>query len=263
VSASRALLLVVAVTLTSPALAADVVVYAAGSLRAPLTEVAREFERATGSAVTLTFGASGLLRDRINSGEHVDLFASANMEHPQSLAALGWTPKVERFARNQMCILAAPNVDVTTETALATMLDPRVKIGTSTPKADPSGDYAWEVFRKADRVEAGAYATLSAKARQLTGGPQSPQPPSDRNVYGSLVANGDADIFLTYCTNAEQARQEIPAMRVIKLPAALGVGADYGVAVRHDALAPAREFAAYLRSADGFKRLASYGFDPP
>jgi ABC-type molybdate transport system substrate-binding protein len=248
--------------LTPPALAADVVVYAAGSLRAPLTDLAREFERATGNTVTLTFGASGLLRDRINSGERVDVFASANMEHPQSLAALGWTPKGERFARNKMCMLAASNVDVTTETALATMLDPRVKIGTSTPKADPSGDYAWEVFRKADGVEAGAFATLSAKARQLTGGPQSP-PPSGRNVYGSLVATGDADIFLTYCTNAEQARQEMPAMQVIKLPAAPGVGADYGVAVRHDASMPARDFAAYLRSADGFKRLASYGFDLP
>jgi ABC-type molybdate transport system substrate-binding protein len=255
--------LVVASTLTSPVFAADVVVYAAGSLRVPLTEVAREFERATGNTVTLTFGASGLLRDRINSGERVDVFASANMEHPQSLAALGWTPKVERFARNKMCLLAAPNIELTTETALVTMLNPRVKVGTSTPKADPSGDYAWEVFRKANRVEAGAFATLSAKARQLTGGPQSPPPPSDRNVYGSLVANGDADIFLTYCTNAEQARQEMPAMRVIKLPAALGVGADYGVAVRHDASMPARDFAAYLRSADGFKRLASYGFDPP
>jgi molybdenum ABC transporter molybdate-binding protein len=106
-------------------------VYAAGSLRAPLTDLAREFESATGNSVTLTFGASGLLRDRIDSGERVDVFASANMEHPQSLATLGWASRVERFARNRMCVLAAPNIEITTETALTTMLDPRVKVGTS------------------------------------------------------------------------------------------------------------------------------------
>jgi ABC-type molybdate transport system substrate-binding protein len=34
----------------------------------------------------LTFGASGLLKDRIQAGERADVFASANMEHPQALA---------------------------------------------------------------------------------------------------------------------------------------------------------------------------------
>jgi molybdate transport system substrate-binding protein len=32
------------------------------------------------------------------------------------------------------------------------MLDRGVKLGTSTPKADPSGDYAFEVFRKGHRA---------------------------------------------------------------------------------------------------------------
>ena len=36
--------------------------YAAGSLRDALTEVARQFEAQTGQTVGLTFGASGLLR---------------------------------------------------------------------------------------------------------------------------------------------------------------------------------------------------------
>ena len=49
------------------------------------------------------------------------------------------------------------------------MLEKNVKVGTSTPKADPSGDYAFEVFRKADAVKAGAQAELEKKALQLTG----------------------------------------------------------------------------------------------
>ena len=54
-----------------------------------------------------------------------------------------------------------------------------------------------------------------------------------------------------------------PGRRVVKLPAVLEVGADYGMAVRPDASQPAHEFAAYVRSADGIHALISFGFDPP
>ena len=56
--------------------------------------------------------------------------------------------------------------------------DRDLKLGTSTPRADPSGDYAWEVFRKADAIRPGAFATLSHKALQLTGAPSSVTAPS-------------------------------------------------------------------------------------
>jgi ABC-type molybdate transport system substrate-binding protein len=39
-----------------------------------------------------------------------------------------------------------------------------VKLGTSTPLADPSGDYAWEVFRKADALRPGAFSKLEQKS---------------------------------------------------------------------------------------------------
>ncbi len=111
------------------------------------------------------------------------------------------------------------------------MLDARVKLGTSTPKADPSGDYAWQVFEKAERLKTGAYAVLNGKALKLTGGPDSPPPPKDRSVYGKLVAERTADIFLTYCTNAVLARKEESSLQIVALPEALAVGADYGLTV--------------------------------
>ena len=261
VSATTAML--IGALAATAARAADVLVFAAGSLRAPLTEIARAFEQQSGAKVALTFGASGLLRDRIGSGEHADVFASANMEHPRGLVAFGWAPKVERFARNAMCVLAAPGVNISSDTALRTLLDPVVSVGTSTPKADPSGDYAWEVFRKADALRPGAYVTLTAKARQLTGGPQSPPPPDDRNVYAALIANGAADVFVTYCTNAALARNEQPSLQLVKLPAPLNVSADYGLAVRSEGPPAAREFAAFVLGPEGRRLLASFGFDPP
>ena len=250
-------------TLASTANADEVVVFSAGSLRAPLTDIAAAFESQTGNKTRLTFGASGLLRDRIGSGEHADVFASANMEHPRGLAAFGWTSSVDRFARNTMCVLARPGLDITPANVLATLLDRAISVGTSTPKADPSGDYAWDVFRKADVVRPGAFATLTAKAWQLTGGPQSPPPPPDRNVYAMHVTSGAVDVFVTYCTNAALARREQPALKAVKLPPALNVAADYGMSVRHDASPAARAYAAFMLGPPGQRILAAYGFDPP
>lgn len=172
----------------SPSLgrAADAVLLrAAGSLRSPLTEVARAFEAAGGAPVTMKFGASGLLRDEIAGRVKAEVFASANMEHPRSLAEAKRSGPVVLFARNRLCALARPGLEVTTANVIDRMLDPQIKLGTSTPKADPSGDYSWKVFRGIDNLRAGSLTTLEVKALQLTGGPTSPKPPLRINAAQS------------------------------------------------------------------------------
>jgi molybdate transport system substrate-binding protein len=69
------------------------------------------------------------------------------MEHPQALHDEKKSGPVFRFARNKLCALVRPGLVVDSATLLDRMLDPDLKLGTSTPKADPSGDYAFEVFR--------------------------------------------------------------------------------------------------------------------
>jgi ABC-type molybdate transport system substrate-binding protein len=98
---------------------------------------------------------------------------------------------------------------------------------------------------------------------QLTGGPNSPAPPKDRSVYGLLVAEGQADIFLTYCTNAVVAQRENAGQQIVALPEALAVGADYGLTVINGASANAGRFAAYILGADGQAILKKHGFAPP
>ena len=70
-------------------------------------------------------------------------------------------------------------------------------------------------------------------------------------------------MFLTYCTNAELARQENPQLRVVRLPADLVVAADYGIATRKDAATGATAFVDYLRGPVCRRVFAAYGFDPP
>jgi len=247
-----------------PQSGAELRVFAAGSLRAALTEVAQAFERSDpGVRVHFTFGASGLLRDRIAGGERADVFASANMTHPQALASAGKTGPVQRFARNSMCALVAPSVDVTPATLVDRLLDPAVKLGTSTPKADPSGDYAWMVFERIEQQgRQGAFKQLADKAMQLTGGPTSPPPPPGRSVYGELVAQGRADVFVTYCTNAVAAVTEQPQLRSIAIPEAINVRSDYGLAVAKGAPAEADRFAAFVVSGGGQAILVRHGFLP-
>jgi len=237
--------------------------YAAGSLRAALLEVGGAFERDAGIKILGQFGPSGLLRDRIAKGERAEVFASANMEHPQSLARDGRAAPVVLFARNRLCALASPRARVTTANLLERMLDPGVKLGISTPKADPSGDYAWALFERAEKIRPGAFDALSGKALKLTGGPDSPPPPKDRSQYGALVADGAADVFLTYCTNALAARKENAALEVVQVPENLAVGAEYGLTVIRGASDGAARFALFILSTEGQGILVGYGFAAP
>lgn len=250
--------------MTAPALAQEtVLLHAAGSLRGALTEMAKDFEAAGYGKVQAKFGPSGLLKDEIAGGAKAEVFASANMEHPEALARAKRSGAVVLFARNRLCALVRPGLEVTPASLLGRMRDPQVKLGTSTPKADPSGDYAWELFRRAEKIAPGALAELEKKALQLTGGPSSPPPPQGRSIYGELVAQGAADIFLTYCTNALAAQRENPAQQIVQLPDALAVGADYGMAVINDASVPAYRFALFILSTEGQRTLAKHGFAAP
>jgi ABC-type molybdate transport system substrate-binding protein len=254
----------VLVSMSAPTAAEELVLlHAAGSLRSALTDLAKGFEAATGAKVQAKFGASGLLKDEIAGGAKAEVFASANMDHPQALALAKRSGPVVLFARNKLCALVGPGLAVEPTSLLDRMLDPQVKLGTSTPHADPSGDYAWEVFRRADKIKPGAYALLDKKALQLTGGPSSPPPPPNRTIYGTLIAQGAADIFLTYCTNALAAQKENPGQQIVALPDALAVGADYGLTVMNDASAPAYKFALFILSTEGQRTLASHGFAAP
>jgi ABC-type molybdate transport system substrate-binding protein len=260
----RLRLAALALAAAMPAAAEEAVkVYAAGSLSAALRAAGGLYSSTHPAAVVnFEFGPSGILKDRLAAGEKADLFASANMDHPEALARAGKAGQVRLFARNKLCALTHPETHATTANLLDRMLDPKVKLGTSTPKADPAGDYALLVFERADKVKPGANAALTAKALQLTGGPNALPVPKDRNAYGVMVAERRADIFITYCTGAVLARKEEPALEIVALPESLAVGADYGMTLLANASPAAIRFSTFLLSPAGQGVLARYGFSP-
>ena len=237
--------------------------YAAGSLRAALSEVVQAFEgQNPGMArIETTFGASGLLRERIEKEKVAHVFASADLGHPARLADAGLADSnVAVFARNQLCALARHDLKLTPATLLDVMLDPAVRVGTSTPKADPSGDYAFALFAKAEAFKPGARAVLEGKALQLTGGPASEKAPASKNQYAWVMENGKADIFLTYCTNAVLAKKDLPVLQIVQIAPELNVSAEYGLIVLKDAPASANKLAQFILGENGQAILVKHGF---
>ena len=257
--------LAAALTILAPAAHAEdgmVRLHAAGSLKPALTEIAQDFTAAYGIRVDPAWGSSGLLRQRLERGEASDVYASADMANPLALAKAGKAAPVVMFTRNRLCALARPGLPVTTDTVLDAMLAPEIKLATSTPGNDPAGDYAMQVFARAETLRPGAARTLEAKALRLVGSGNDAQPPAGRNAYGWRLTEGQADIFLAYCTAGIEAAAQSPGITVVELPPGLSVGAEYGLTALQSAdPRVALPFISYILSAPGQAVLARYGFD--
>jgi molybdate transport system substrate-binding protein len=238
-------------------------VFAAGSLSGVMVAVGAAVARDYGITITLTSGGSGTLRERIEKGEPVDLFASANMDHPLALTKQRLSGPTVLFTRNSLCAYSRPDVRATRDTLLERMLEPSVKLATSTPGADPAGDYAWKLFHKAEAVRKGASARLERKAQQVMGGPTPSSPvavPAGRNLAGFLLESRAADIVLLYCSGATAVRQDLPGAVIVEPPPALAVAADYGLTVMKNAPAAAGVVAAFIQSPEGQRILTEAGF---
>lgn len=262
------LILILASLMMSPALHAGglsiVHVFAAGSLRAAFNEIGIAFQSATGIRLENSFGPSGALRDRIEKGEQPDLFASADIANPTALSRAGKAGPVILFARNQLCALVRPGLAATSDSLLSVLIDPQIKLGTSTPKADPLGDYTWAMFAKADSIIPGSRATLEAKARKLSGSPGSPPlPASVKNLFAWHLREGHADVFIEYCSAGADFKKDMPNGEVVNLPVGLATGADYGLTVLPTKNENAAALVFFILSQNGQTILTRNGFQAP
>lgn len=237
--------------------------YAAGSMGGTLSAIAKQYTADSGQKINLVTGPAGLLLEKIEGNARADIYISANMAHPQRLTAEGKAAPTVVFARNRVCVAARPDVGLTSDNLLDKLLDPAVKIGTSTPKADPGGDYAWMLFAKAGTVHPGATKILEDKAQQLVGGRVTPDVPAGRNPVKYFMETRRVDVFIGYCSSHETTPDT--SVTQVELPPNLAISADYGMTVldgpqnksAHDA---AYRFALYLMSPQAQAILPRYGF---
>jgi molybdate transport system substrate-binding protein len=236
-------------------------IYAAGSLTAAFTDMVKAFGTSEGDIATPLFGPSGVLREKIEHGDHVDLFASADMDQPRALSRSRNGLPVVMFTRNRLCVLARADLGLTSDNLLDMLLKPSIRLATSTPGADPGGDYAWAVFARAEAIRPGAQAALQAKALKLVGGSNTaPLVPGRGAVQGIFLSNG-ADAMLGYCSSSEGVMQEVQGLVNVPLPPELTVGPAYGLVVLSEHRLAA-QFALFVLSERGQTILRQHGFDP-
>jgi molybdate transport system substrate-binding protein len=235
---------------------------AAGSLREVVGELGQHYKQATSVVVTADFGPSGVLRERIEKGEKADLLASADMGHPLKLLADGRASRVDMFTRNALCAFATPKTGLTTANFIDRLLDPAVKLGTSTPKADPAGDYTWLMFHKIDALHAGAYATLDAKAQQIVGGPTNNAPVDGKDPAAAALLAGKIDVMIGYCSGTKRMQSQVADAQMVAIPKEVAAGPEYGLAILKGADPRSEDLALYMLSPEGQQIFAQFGFAP-
>ncbi len=247
--------------LQAPARADDLVVYGAGSLREAIGQIATEFGQVHGIAVATQFGPSGRMRERIEKGERVDLFTSADVGHARKLVEDGRASVMAVFVRNTVCVLSPAKFGATTETVLDKLLAPGIRVGISPPKVDPLGDYTVRLFEMIERMRPGSAAALQAHAVVLDNPPGSP-PPKFGDIDADAVLDGQVDASIVYCSGRNRYARFLPGATLVQLPPDLWIGPEYGLAVLKDARPDAALLALTILSPAGQKIMADHGFRP-
>jgi molybdate transport system substrate-binding protein len=123
--------------------AREINVAAAADLSAVLQEVATNYEKRTGVAVKLSFGASGALTQQIQNGAPFDVFFSADMDYPRQLIAGGQADgaTLYRYAVGQLVLWVPKDSTLDVEhKGMDVLLDQSVKkISIANPQHAPYG----------------------------------------------------------------------------------------------------------------------------
>jgi molybdate/tungstate transport system substrate-binding protein len=148
-------------------------VYHAGSLRAAFASLAKAFEESRpGVTVKLVPGGSVDLARRIQSGEPVDVFASADCRLIEDLQP-HHVSRFALFARNRMVLAYRPDArgseGIGPDNWYQVLLHPDTRFGLSDPNEDPGGYRALMVWKLAEihYGQRGLFDSLSRASGKL------------------------------------------------------------------------------------------------
>ncbi len=229
-------LLVLAVPWAIPAAAADIVVFAAASLKNALDDTNRQYQRDTGKRATISYGASSALARQIEAAAPADLFISADLDWMNYVAERKLIrPESRANLLANTIVLIAPADSPATATIgpnfpLAALLGDG-RLAMADPIAVPAGKYA-----KAALERLGVWG--SVVDRRATA----------ENVRAALllVSRGECPLGIVYKTDAVAD----PGVRIVAaFPADTHPPIVYPMALVAASTHPdAAGFAAYLRS---------------
>jgi len=212
-------------------------VYAAASLTDAFKALGASFQ---GASVRFNFAGTPTLVTQIEQGAEADVFASADTTNMDKLKADGFAsgePKV--FAHNSLEIVVAPG-NPKGIASLADLAKPGVLYISAGPTV-PAGKYAAQALAKAG---------VTVHPRSLE---------TDVKSVVSKIELGEADAGIVYRTDVRAAGTKVTGMSI---PDAYNVVATYPLVEVKGAKNPdaAIAFIAYVLSAEGQAKLATFGF---
>jgi len=235
---------------TTSAQAREIVVAAAISLSEAFNEIGRLYQQRTGDAVTFSFASSGELEKQIEAGAPVDVFASAGEKEMDQLQAKQLIDQSTRanFVRNTL-VLMVPTGSKVALHSFAELVEPGVqRIAIGDPKTVPAGQYAEQLLRNLQlwsKVQ--SRLVLAENVRQVL----------------DYVVREEVEAGIVYATDVNIAKGK--ATVVASAPEQ-----DYGpvlypiaVVKESGSAQAARGFVNLVRSQDGVRILAKYGFLAP
>lgn len=125
-----------------PAAAQSLAVAAASDLQGVLPGLARDFERASGYGIQLTFGSSGNFVSQIRNGAPFDVLLSADVEYPQALIAGGKADpsSLREYARGRLVVWSRRGAGMDLRRGLEITTDAAVRrIAIANPAHAPYG----------------------------------------------------------------------------------------------------------------------------
>src|SRR5262249_55070511 len=140
------------------------------------------------------------------------------------------------------------------------LLGKGARLKTSTPIADPAGDYAWTIFDRIEAARPGAGARLKEKA-QANMTVTAPSTAPGQRAAAALFAANLIDMSSTYGSASVSLEKEIPDLVSIEVPPALDPHPMYGLAVLSDRPEVLR-LAVLLLSEEGQALIARNGLVP-
>ena len=112
---------------------------------------------------------------------------------------------------------------------LALLSTPRLRLATSTPGCDPSGDYTWQLFARIEARYPGLGNAMAGRAQQLVGGRDSLSVPPGEIAGAWLIRQNLADLFIGYA-HYGPALATCDDLRTLTIPAPWNIRCDYQLA---------------------------------
>lgn len=112
---------------------------------------------------------------------------------------------------------------------LALLSTPRLRLATSTPGCDPSGDYTRQLFARIEARYRGLGNAMAGRAQQLVGGRDSLSVPPGEIAGAWLIRQNLADLFIGYA-HYGPALAACDDLRTLTIPAPWNIRCDYQLA---------------------------------